>query len=106
MAGHTAGIGPQITSAMGQMSGQIGQAVSDAMANQLPLPPPMFAGPPVMTSAIPTATVVLATAAPVTPPAEQLTTLTTALSATMGQSARELSQLLRGALQDYFVQAT
>ena len=38
MAGATAGIGPQIMTAMGQMSGQLGQGVSTAMANQPPPP--------------------------------------------------------------------
>ena len=90
MAGHTAGIGPQITTAMGQMSGQIGQAVSSAMASQPPLAPP--AAPPT-------------SIAPVTPPADQLTTLATALGGAMGQGARELSRMLHNNLHDFFVQA-
>ena len=99
MAGQTGNIGPQITTAMGQMSGQIGQAVSSAMASQLPLPPPAS----IATTATPT---VVATAAPVTPPAEQLTTLARVFGGAMDQGARELSQLMRGALRDFFVQAT
>ena len=56
MAGQTGSIAPQITAAMDRMSGQIGSAVSTAMASQSSMPPP----PP------PSAVM----AAPATPPAD------------------------------------
>ena len=101
MAGQTGSIAPQITAAMDRMSGQIGTAVSTAMASQMPPPPP----PSIATPAIPTATAVMATAAPATPPADQLVTLAQAVGAGIGQGARELSRMLHNNLHDFFVQA-
>ena len=114
MAGHTGSIGPQITTAMDRMSGQIGQAVAMAGQQQpmvVPVGVPVPAasgsavGVPVMTSAIPTATAVVATAAPATPPADQLVTFAQAIGAGLGQGARELSRMLHNNLHDFFVQA-